>query len=613
MATTVKVTDLALEFDEALDSGARPDVRAFLARVSRPEDRSELLVQLLACEAGYTPWDASALKTRLSEFEELRADPTLALEVLRLVYADRVMAHEPLEWSAFAPFGLDAGTARLACLGEGHYLGERLQDRYLLEQRIGAGTYGLVFRATDLESGHKVALKTPHYPRKPELALAMLSREIQVAGRLNHPAIVSVLASRTDEAATAFLVMKYFEGGSLLARMKGPLPPDQALRLLIPVAEALGHAHQREIFHRDVKPENILLDGEGNSHVSDFGFALSMDEQWNKEGEVAGTFAYMAPELLLGSTHQIDGRSDIWSLGIILYEMLTGDRLAKENTREEALVASVMHGAAQELSFPDVVPSPLRRICERCLRRDPNLRYDTAEELAKRMQEAIGVGEMSAGASGRAKETPAVCAAAWKVGAELGFAFSFSREYADAIRNVQSALPAEDEKLERRLIAAVGEAAMHQVASVNHYEGCAAVAPELGIEIAGLPKEQRDCTMLIYQARALTSGKVRKLPQQATDYLGILEHALASLRERLLGSGERVYALFEMARVGADPACENASSQFEHSARRSSVSQELWNPFLNLLLAGSDLGTLREAFNRLDKLVQRHLLHGSES
>src|SRR5262245_52494080 len=116
---------------------------------------------------------------------------------------------------------------------------------------------------------------------------------------------------------------------------------------------------------------NILLDAEGNPHVSDVGFALSMDEQLNKEGEVAGTFAYMAAELLLGSTHQIDGRSDIWSLGMILYEMLTGDRLAEGNTREEALVASLMHGAAAELSFPEQVPSALRRICQRCLRRDP--------------------------------------------------------------------------------------------------------------------------------------------------------------------------------------------------------------------------------------------------
>lgn len=154
---------------------------------------------------------------------------------------------------------------------------------------------------------------------------------------------------------------------------------------------------------------------------------------------------------------------------------------------------------------------------------------------------------------------------------------------------------------------------MRQVNSVQHYEGCAAVGLELGIDIPPLPEDQRNCMMLIYQTRAVTSGKVRKLPQQAADYFGILEHALTLLRESLSGSGQRIQALFEMARIGGDPACENASSQFEHSARQSGVPQELWIPFLNLLLGHADLRTLREAFNRLDKHVQRHLLHRDDS
>jgi hypothetical protein len=381
------VTDLALEYDELLASGQKPDIRAFLGGADSPEDKSELLTQLLACEAGYLPWDPPALKARLSDFEELSTDPNLVPQVLRLVYEDRVIGRKGTSWSSFSCFGLEAKTLKLAYPGEAHYLGENLHGRYLLEERIGAGSFGVVFRASDMEKGHTVAVKSPHYPRVPALGLSMLCKEVEVAARLNHPAIVPVANSYTKRQETACLVMKYLEGGSLLPKMrKRVFEAEEAVRLLLPVVHALAFAHKQKIFHRDVKPENILFDGAGHSYISDFGFALSMDEQWNKEGDVAGTFAYMAPELILGRTHEIDGRSDIWSVGMILFEMLTGDRFARDSTPEEALAASLIHGhTSRQLSFPDHVPSKLREVCERCLRRDPNLRYQKAEDLAAEM------------------------------------------------------------------------------------------------------------------------------------------------------------------------------------------------------------------------------------
>jgi hypothetical protein len=612
---TAKVIDLALEYDELLADGEKPDLRAFLGKVDSPEDKSDLLVQLLALEAGYAPWNPAALKTRLNEFKELRDDPNPVLEVLRLVYADRVIAREPVQWAEFLSFGIDASTFRLVCPGEGHYLGEKLHGRYLLEERIGAGTFGVVFRASDLERGHTVAVKTPHYPRVPALGLSMLCREVEVVAKLSHPAIVPITSSYTNDPDTACLVMKYLEGGSLLYKMrKRVFKADEAVPLLLPVVDALAHAHKQTIFHRDVKPENILFDVEGNSHISDFGFALSMDEQWNKEGEIAGTFAYMAPELLLGSTHEIDGRSDVWSVGMILFEMLTGVRFARDNTREEALAASLVHGnAAQELLFPEHVPPGLRRVCERCLRRDPNLRYHKAEELAAEMTDVIGGTHIKRSEEGGSLKTAQTLTASWQIGTKLGLAFFDTRKYEAAIRNVQAHLPAGNEKLPRQLIAAIGEAAMHQVASMNHYEGCAQAAQGLGIELSALPEEQRKCSSLIYQASKLTSDRIRELPKLAERYLTILLQAGRSLKTSLRGIGPGMVPLFEMAFSAAGPMAETSGTQFKQHAEQSGVPEAVWISFLEMLLRNADEGKLREAFNQLDKHVQRYLIHHRES
>jgi serine/threonine protein kinase len=606
------VTDLALEYDNLLADGQEPDIRAFLARAPSPEEKTELLVELLASEAGYLPWDPPAFKARLGEFGD-SSHPNLIPQVLRLVYEDRVIGRKGTSWSSFRCFSLDAKTLKLCFPGEGHYLGENLHGRYLLEERIGAGTFGVVFRASDLEKGHTVAVKTPHYPRVPALGLSMLCKEVEVAAKLNHPAIVPVTTSYTDDASTACLVMKYLDGGSLLPRMKsGVVEATQAVRFLLPVIEALAHAHKQRIFHRDVKPENILFDREGNSNISDFGFALSMDEQWNKEGEVAGTFAYMAPELLLGSTHEIDGRSDIWSVGMILFEMLTGSRFARESSLEDALASSLIHGASdRSLSFPENVPPGLRLVCERCLRRDPNERYQKAEDLAAAIAEATGEAQVKGEKAGPSLKEAKV--AAWQMGTKLGLSFFHKRKFDTAIRSVEPQLPPGKAKLPPKLLTPVVEGAANQVASMNHYEECVNAALGLGIKLSPLPEEQRRCSTLIYQAPKLTSDHIRELPRIEKAYLEILASAASLIRTSSAASASEALPLFEMALVAIGPLDESSGPRFKHHAEKAGVPEAVWSSFLEPLLRNADEGTLRPAFNQLDKELQRYLIHHSET
>lgn len=380
---------LLREFDDAIRAGREPSVESYLARARNQNERVELLVQLLAAELAYERWNADHIKRRVNQFPEVGADSTNLSRLLRIVYNDRLNEGQKLAWASLKPFGLAPEQARLTYGSEPNFLGQVLDDRYGLEERVGAGRCGVVFRAHDTLGNQSVAIKTGFYPRIPKLATDMICREMEVNQALKHPNIVDVKGLFFDDAGSAYLVMEYLSGGSLLRIIRdAPIEPPKAIQLMLQIASALVFAHAKAIFHRDIKPENVLLDEADCARLCDFGFALQMDEQWDKEGDIRGTYPYMAPELLLGATHQIDGRSDLWSVGVILLELLTGSRLSEEGGREAALVASIVHGR-KELELPESVPEPLRPIIARCLRYDPNERYDSVKQFQHALQEVL--------------------------------------------------------------------------------------------------------------------------------------------------------------------------------------------------------------------------------
>ena len=390
MEPSRRVRDLASQFCDQRQVGSSPSILDYLARVSDDEEKLDLLVQLLVAEFDGGPLNASQLYDRVREFPALSSREDKVITLLQLFYSDSTVAREPVEWGMFCQFGYSPDKLLLRYEDERNYLGEQINGRYRLECRIGDGAYGVVFRAHDLVSGQTVAIKTNTEPGPDSLAMAMLRREAEIGADLSHQRIVHVRDFISDSAGVGYLIMDYIPGGSLTRLVENaPIPPNRAGRIMRGVCEALAYAHSKEIFHRDLKPANILLDSHDNSYVTDFGLALPMHEQWNKEGEVAGTFAYTAPEILFGETHRIDRRSDIWSLGMILYELLTKRRLCPSNDRNEALVTALI-GSQYELPFPGDTPVRWRAICHRCLERDPNQRFETAEGMAEAITDALG-------------------------------------------------------------------------------------------------------------------------------------------------------------------------------------------------------------------------------
>src|SRR6201985_454108 len=257
-------------------------------------------------------------------------------------------------------------------------LGTTLNDRYRLEARIGAGGMSTVYRATDETLQRTVAIKLMNR----EIAsdsdqLERFRREARAVAQLSHPHIVGVIDYGEDDGRP-YIVFEYVEGETLKERIRrtGRLPTTEGVAYAIEIARALRAAHARHIVHRDVKPQNVLIDEEGSAKVTDFGIARTLDEEGlTADGRVLGTTDYVSPEQALGQA--VTGQSDLYSLGIVLYEMLTGEvpfkgenqiAVAMKHVREalpdvqsrrpevSAALASVIDGATAkrvERRYPD--------------------------------------------------------------------------------------------------------------------------------------------------------------------------------------------------------------------------------------------------------------------
>ena len=270
-------------------------------------------------------------------------------------------------------------------------IGQSLGRYHILEQ-LGEGGMATVYKAFDIRLEREVAIKVVRRKAFPEEKLDRIlkrfEREAKALAKLNHPNIIPIIDSG-EEDGTPFLVMGYIPGGTLKGHLKSkPIAWQEAVRFLAPIARALDHTHRQGIVHRDIKPSNILITEENQLMLTDFGIARVLQSEETLDltgtGMGIGTPEYMAPEQGLG--HNVDHRADIYALGIVLYEMVTGRKPFQADTPMAVVIKQVNDPLPRPTQFVPNLPKDVERILLKALAKDPKNRYQNMGEFAAALE-----------------------------------------------------------------------------------------------------------------------------------------------------------------------------------------------------------------------------------
>jgi eukaryotic-like serine/threonine-protein kinase len=269
-------------------------------------------------------------------------------------------------------------------------VGEVVADRYELEELVGTGGMSSVFRARDRLLERSVALKIlhQHYVADPDY-VERFRREARAVAQLAHPNIVTVI-DRGEQDGRQFIVFEYVDGENLkqVVNREGALPVREAVELAIQVGRALGYAHDRGIVHRDVKPQNVILNEEGRAKVTDFGIARSLDvDGVTQTGTVLGTSDYIAPEQAQGQ--EVDVQTDVYSLGVVLYELLTGEVPFAGESFVAVAMQHVNQPAPSILERRGDVPPRLDLVVQRAMAKRPEDRHASMDELVADLEGSL--------------------------------------------------------------------------------------------------------------------------------------------------------------------------------------------------------------------------------
>ncbi|MCA9665657.1 MAG: serine/threonine protein kinase, partial [Myxococcales bacterium] len=295
--------------------------------------------------------------------------------------------------------------------------GHRLADRYVIRRPIGVGGFGTVYEAEDTRLTKPVAVKVLNRSAATRHQIGRFHREAIAASQIGHPGIINVTDFGQDDD-TNFMVMELLEGAELseLCERRGTLPPLEALEIVRDIAEAVGAAHREQILHRDLKPSNVFVTGSRRLKVIDFGIAKILADHLEVdgmtfEGQVMGTAEYMAPEQARGDA-DLDARVDVYALGVILFELVTGERPFSADS-----VAALMeaHRLAPTPLASERAPelagaAAIDGLCARALAKDRDERFEGMQAFVRAIDEArasLRQGERRDGHAGRRRVTPA--------------------------------------------------------------------------------------------------------------------------------------------------------------------------------------------------------------
>jgi hypothetical protein len=427
------VQPIVTRFEKALHRGERPSIAEAVQEAG--ESRRTALIELIHAELEFQlkAGEPARVETYLASFPEIADDRAALLDLLLAEWMVRARSESTLDGEEYRarfpdlhadlvalrerPSSVTRPIGPLAALTSSPEPEApprplpSIFGRFELQELVGQGSFGLVYRAWDTVMRRFVALKLPRLGEQASPTdVQTFLREARNASGLKHENIVPILEASTL-AGTAYLVTEFIDGYTLAERLKaGPPAFDESARLLAIVLDALHYAHgsEKRVVHRDLKPSNILVDSRGQPHVTDFGLAQRDGGDGStiyqmSEPLLVGTLAYMSPEQLLGNSKRVDARSDVWTAGVVLYQLLTGELPFRGRGR--MLDAQIREGdPVPPRCLNDAIPALLEAICLKALAKSPGARYPTARAMADELR--LYLAAPKGGPKPRPKQTP---------------------------------------------------------------------------------------------------------------------------------------------------------------------------------------------------------------
>ncbi len=599
-------SELLWEFDRELAAGHEPAWNAILQHASDEDSRRELCADMIRCESSLLGWNPERLGTRLRFYAQYDPSGFESARIIRGIYADRLEAGEHPTRSEFATVGYEFDAMKLRASDDPAYLGQAIAGRLRIEERLGQGTFGVVYRATDVATERTVALKMIRVTsaERELVARTLLSQEAQLLRTLQAPGIPRFFDFLEDSEGGPALVLELVDGKSVHElRSEGPLSPERAAAIVARLAGTLQFAHRRGYLHRDLSAANILVDQHDTPYLTDFGLGVSQAELFDQERHAAGTRGYMSIESFIGATREIDARDDIWALGILLYELVTG-QAAPAQTGRRALEAARNFESAL-VAAGATIPPPLRRICERCAADDADDRFDAAGLVARELRGYLGetlppVDEDRVGVAQRRLW-------AWRAGTSFGNAYrshAYARWRLDCLLS-ESAADSQTTCTATQLIFASTKTIL------DEFVKCTAMASRLGLTLAKITGVSEFVNVYNQNRNRPDLDTCRWLCDSLDAVGSTLFASYEQLETQLSGDGSSMIALLKLALAGGSRAQgANVPQGLIALTEAAGLPQHATARYITCVSGNPDTDEHEREVDRLRKSVERELMHG---